>query len=95
MAKLTFTFDKPDGTAMSRSATVSDADIADVIAWAMAKLSMPNDDKGNPVSERTPEWAVSRWAEIVVLDALAAAAQHKQEQLAKAAEVKPAAVSFS
>ena len=95
MAKLIFTFEKPDGTTISRMASIPDEAAGDIIAWAREKLSMPNDDKGNPVSERTPEWALNRWVEIAVLDALDAAARYKQELAAKVADVKPAAVSFS
>jgi len=71
MASIAFVITNSDGSVASKTATVADADVGRFIAWGLSTFSMPNDDAGIPVSERTPSWAVNRWIELILSDAFA------------------------
>lgn len=78
MASIEFRVLTTSGELIKKTAAVADDDVGRLVAWAVATLSMPNDAKGAPVSERSAEWAIGRWIEIVLSDALAATEQFER-----------------
>ena len=95
MASIAFTITNTDNTQRTLTAAVSNEQLVDIVTWAVETMSMPNDASGNPVSERTAEWAVNRWIETVVLDAVVAATNHKREKAIAAAAAAVVAPSVT
>lgn len=95
MASIAFHVTMTDGTQMSRTASVSDADVGRIIGWALAYYPTEMDAEGQPLP-KTPQWAVNRWIEAIVSSSFAKVAAYEEQQaLAAAMATIPAPISVA
>jgi len=106
MASIAFTVTMTDGTQMSKTAQVSDADVGRLINWALGTWSaqvdaqgnvvLPLDANGNPIP-RDGAWAVSQWIASTVTQTMTMIHLFEKQQAAQAAAaaVQPIAVTIS
>ena len=95
MASIAFNVTMTDGTTMTRTAAVSDADVARIIGWAISYYPIELDEKGQPLP-KSPQWAVNRWIEAIVVSSFAKVAAYEQAKtLAQVVIAPPIAVTIS
>lgn len=90
MASIAFNVTMTDGTTMTRTAAVSDADVARIIGWAITYYPTELDAAGHPLP-KTPQWAVNRWIEAIVASSFAKVAQYERDQAIAAVQATVAA----
>jgi len=95
MASIAFVVIMTDGSQMTRTAAVADADVARIIGWAMNYYPTELDAQGQPLP-KTHQWAINRWIEAIVASSFAKVAAYEQTQATAAAVVNvPPPISFS
>lgn len=82
-----------DGSVMTRTASVSDADVGRIIGWAMAYYPTEFDDNGAPIEKSSP-WAIKRWVEAIVASSLAKVSAYETQLAVDAANAsRPAPIA--
>lgn len=96
MASIAFVITNTDGTQTTKTATVADSAVAQLVGWALATMPTQYDASGNPV-QKDAAWAVSRWVEGVIADTFAKVNTYQTQIAADAAAatVQPIAVQMT
>ncbi len=76
-----------DNGSDARTIKITDTALDRIVAWGLATFSMPNDDDGKPVSERTADWALNRWIDIILADAMYGVQQYEKDKAMAAVSV--------
>lgn len=94
MASIAFVVTMTDGTQMTKTASVTDADVARLLAWGMATFPAENDANGVPLARTTP-WVVGRWIEATVAETFAKILSYERSEAAKTAQDAVSAIPVS
>ncbi len=96
MANIAFVVTMSDGTKMTKTAAVSDTEVARLVAWGVATFPTQMDASGNPIPKTTP-WVVGRWIEAIVAETFWKIRGFEQANAAKVAQdaIQPINVSIT
>jgi len=95
MASIAFVVTMTDGSAMTKTAAVSDPDVMRIITWAINYYPTELDANGVALP-KTPQWAINRWIEAIVASSFSKVSAFERDQATMAAlAVAPAPIAVT